>query len=84
MREVNPLELGSIHPGSQLVSVEEAATAMGKHAVRDRVAARVLVNRPAAESAQELSRGVDVEEIAVDWRLLYRAQLASFLGVGNA
>jgi hypothetical protein len=51
MWEVDPLEFRTIHPSLQLIRVKEAATTMGQHPMRDRVAARVLVDCPAADSA---------------------------------
>jgi hypothetical protein len=83
MREVEPLEFGAIHPRAQLVSVKEAPTTVWQDTMRDRVASGVLVNRPAAESAQKLSRAVDVEETADFRRLVYRTHLASFLRGGK-
>jgi hypothetical protein len=83
MGKVDPLELGSIHPSAQLVGVKEAAAAVGQNSMGYRVVAGVLVKSAPAESTQELSRAVDIEEIAADWRLVYRAHLASFLFHGG-
>ena len=73
MRKINPLELGPVHPCAQLVGLKEAAAAMRQDAMRNGVGPGVFVDSASAESTQELSRAVDVEEIAADWRLLYRA-----------
>jgi hypothetical protein len=71
VRQVDPLEFRAVHPRAQLVGLKEAPTTVGQNAMRYPVATGVLVDRPAAESTQELSRTVDIEEIAADRRRCY-------------
>jgi hypothetical protein len=63
VRQINPLELGAIHPGAKFGWIEEKPATVRKHPVRNLVSAAVLVKRASADTAKELAGAVDVEEV---------------------